>query len=79
MATYSMKKSANGYCVVDKSVVAIPIEYISSPFEENNGERTYIRNSNQCSYLVDGRCSLGRECEIYKSAPVEYKERLGRK
>ena len=38
MATYSMKKSANGYCVVDKSVVAIPIEYISSPFEENNGE-----------------------------------------
>ena len=36
MATYSMKKSANGYCVVDKSVVAIPIEYISSPFEENH-------------------------------------------
>ena len=79
MATYSMKKSANGYCVVDKSVVAIPIEYISSPFEENNGERTYIRNSNQCSCLVDEHCSLGKECEIYKNAPVEYKERLGRK
>lgn len=79
MATYSIKRSANGYCIVDKSVVAIPIEYISSPFEENNGVRTYIRNSNQCSYLADGRCSLGRECEIYKSAPVEYKERLGRR
>ena len=79
MATYSKKKSAQGYCVVDKGVVAIPIEYISSPWGDDHGERTYIRNSNQCCYLADGRCSLGKECEIYKNAPEEFKERLGKK
>ena len=48
-----MKECATIAAAAGHNPICIPIEYISSPFEENYGERTYIKNSNQCSYLTD--------------------------
>ncbi len=79
MATISKEVVVNGYCEVDKCVVAIGIEYISFPRpEDQNGNRTFIKNSNQCEYLKDGRCSKGRKCEIYQNAELEFSEFVGR-
>ena len=79
MATITDTKNAYGYCVVDKHNVAIKIEYISSPmFNDRNGYRTFFKNSNKCYYLQEGKCNLGRECEIYKHAESEYVKKVGR-
>lgn len=79
MATINRKRVVDGYCEIDKSVVAIEIEYISFPRPtDRNGHRTFIKNSNQCLYLKDGRCTKGRECEIYQNAELEFTEFVGR-
>ena len=77
MATISKEVVVDGYCEVDESDVAI--EYISFPRPtDKNGYRTFIKNSNQCEYLKDGRCSKGRKCEIYQNAELEFTEFVGK-
>ena len=79
MATISRNIVVNGYCEIDKQHVAIEIEYISLPRPtDRNGYRTFIKNSNQCAYLKDGRCAKGRECEIYQNAELEISKYVGR-
>ena len=74
MATISKNVSHSGYCPVDKDIAPIPIEYIS--FSDDGSTKrnmTFRKISNQCSYLADGRCKLGKECPIYKNAKKEIK------
>ena len=79
MATTSKKVVVNGHCEIDRSDVAIEIEYVSFPSPtDKNGYRTFIKNSNQCAYLKDGRCSKDRKCDIYQNAKLEFTEFVGR-
>lgn len=72
MATISKKISRVGFCEVDNDKVAIPIEYISFPDDgSTSNNMTFIKNSNQCPYLSDGKCDKGKNCKIYKDAEVE--------
>ncbi|WP_293717722.1 hypothetical protein [uncultured Phascolarctobacterium sp.] len=69
MATISKNILKSGFCKVDNDRVSIPIEYISFPDERSTKmNMTFIRNSNKCRYLSEGKCSMGRECQIYKDA-----------
>ena len=74
MATISKNVSHSGYCPVDKDIAPVPIEYISFPDDGSTKKNmTFIKNSNQCSYLAKGKCNLGKECPIYKEAEVQIK------
>lgn len=79
MGTISKKVVVGGYCEIDKFDVSIEIEYISFPMPtDRSGYRTFIKNSNQCAYLKDGRCAKGRECEIYQNAELEFTKFVGK-
>ena len=79
MATLSRNYCASGYCPIDKSVVAIEIEYISLPRpSDERGKRTFTKAHNKCFYIREGKCSLGDECEIFKKAQDQYLEKVVR-
>lgn len=72
MATISRKFVVYGECPVDKNVVPIEVEYNSFPFpDEDKRHKRFIKNSNQCYYLFEGKCNLKEECPIYKEAPED--------
>ena len=66
MGTRGKIRNSTGYCLVDKQVSIIGIQYISNPLTGNR----FIKNRNRCYYLDDGRCILGNECSIFINAPV---------
>lgn len=75
MSTKSKIISVTGNCIVDNDTAAILIEYICIPSPSRFGKKKiYRKNTNQCEYLKDGRCSLDRNCEIYKNAESELME-----
>lgn len=74
MGTIRKEITKMGYCIVDKSTVPIPIEYNSFPQpNESRKNMTFIKNSNQCRYLIEGKCDLGKDCITFKNAETEIK------
>ncbi|MDD2958950.1 MAG: hypothetical protein PHE06_07955 [Lachnospiraceae bacterium] len=74
MATISKKISRIGFCKVDNDQAPIPIEYISFPDDGSTRRNmTFVKNSNQCPYLAEGKCNLGKECQIYIDAEKQIK------
>jgi hypothetical protein len=69
LETQSIKYSEFGYCSVDKQDVSIEIEYISLPKIYPGDNQQFIKNNNYCSYLREGKCNKGKNCNIYKNAP----------
>lgn len=64
MATISKNVSRVGFCEVDNDNAAIPIEYISFPDDGSTKDNmTFIKNSNQCRYLSEGKCHKRKNCQ----------------
>ena len=74
MATISKNISKLGFCKIDNAQAPIPIEYISFPDDGSTRKNmTFIKNSNQCRYLSEGKCNMGKDCQIYKDAEEQIK------
>lgn len=72
MATISRLININGFCPVDNEEVPIEIEYLCFPsVEDSKKKNLFVKNSNQCYYLKEGKCNLNKSCPIYQNAEVE--------
>lgn len=72
MSTISKRLNVSGFCPIDNENVPIEIEYISFPIpERDRNRRLFIKNSNKCYYLKEGKCDKNKLCPIYQNAEIE--------